>query len=513
MNLTRRTFLGSSAVAGISLFDPNIVLGADKTLTIALPNNPSTLDPMQISNHDAMAISNAVFENLLEVDLDGNVGPSLARAMPEISEDQTVFKFDLRDDVVFHDGSKFSAEDVKYSYEYMLDPKNKSARRTLFSPIQEIVIESPTRIVFKMKHPYRPWFQYMTKFMGIFPKGSRDKIGDEGFKNNPVGVGTGPGSFVEWKQNDYVELKKHANYWRKGVPAWDRMVAKIVPEDAARVAYLMTNQAQIISAPPPREFERLKTAPGIATGSKVAIGGMWFIQTNTKRAPFDDINFRKAVSCAIDRQKIAKDVFYGLMDPTAVPAPSTVSYHNADAAKTLSYDPARAKEFLAKSKYATNAEFELLVPSTPYLIDSSDAAVVMQSQLAAVGIRMRITGMEMPQILSRCIAGTQVASLLPLMGPSDPTFIIQICYTADQIMSKSSGYTSAALDEAIKESYKHQDAAKLDPIYKKIQAILAEDCPNVWLGFVGVSNAWRADIKNFKPNTGLTIWTRDVQFG
>ena len=60
---------------------------------------------------------------------------------------------------------------------------------------------------------------------------------------------------------------------------------------------------------------------------------------------------------------------------------------------------------------------------------------------------------------------------------------------------------------------KYQDAAKLDPIYKKIQAILAEDCPNVWLGFVGVSNAWRADIKNFKPNTGLTIWTRDVQFG
>ena len=136
MSLTRRSFLGTSAVAGISLFDPYIVLGADKTLTIALPNNPTTLDPIQISNHDSMAVSNVVFENLLEVDLDGNVGPSLAHKMPEISDDQTIFKFDLRDDVVFHDGSRFSAEDVKYSYEYMLDPKNKSARRTLFSPIQ-----------------------------------------------------------------------------------------------------------------------------------------------------------------------------------------------------------------------------------------------------------------------------------------------------------------------------------------------------------------------------------------
>src|SRR5262245_38380861 len=115
MNVTRRSFLGTGAVAGISLLDPHIALGADRTLTIALPNNPSTLDPIQISNHDSMAVSNLVFENLLEVDLDGNVGPSLAHKMPEISDDQTIFRFDLRDDVVFHNGAKFSAEDVKYS--------------------------------------------------------------------------------------------------------------------------------------------------------------------------------------------------------------------------------------------------------------------------------------------------------------------------------------------------------------------------------------------------------------
>ncbi|MGJ5203398.1 ABC transporter substrate-binding protein [Bradyrhizobium sp. HKCCYLR20261] len=513
MHLTRRSFVagGAAAIAGVSLFDPDLALAADRTLTIALPNNPSTLDPIQISNHDAMAITNAVFENLLEIDLDGNVVPSLARAMPEISDDQTVFKFDLRDDVVFHDGSPFSAEDVKYSYEYMLDPKNKSVRRSLFAPIQEIVIESPTRIVFKMKSPYRPWFQYMTKFMGIFPKGSREKLGDNGFKTAPVGVGTGPGAFVAWKQNDYVELKRHDKYWRKGVPAWDRLVARIVPEDATRVAYLMTNQAQIISAPPPHEFERLKTVPGIATGSKVAVGGMWFLQTNTKRAPFDDVNFRKAVSCAIDRRKIAREVFYGLMDPSAVPAPTTVSYYNAEADKAVGYDPAKARDYLSRSKYAANAEFELLVPSTPYLFDQSEAAIVIQSQLAEVGIKMKITAMEMPQILSRAMAGTQVASALPLMGPSDPTFIMQICYTADQIMSKSSGWTSAALDDAIKESYKYQDPAHLDPLFQKMQAILAEDCPNVWLGFVGVANAWRAEIKDFVPNTGLTIWTRDVK--
>lgn len=513
MDLSRRLLLTTgAAVSAAALLDPKIALGADRTLTIALPNSPVTLDVIQSSNHDAMAISNLIFENLLEVDVEGNVGPSLA-AMPKISDDALTFTFELRDDVMFQNGQKLTAEDVKYSYEYTLDPKNKSIRRTLYQPIKEIVVESPTRVVFRMHQPYRPWLQYMTKHMGIFPKGSREEKGDEFFKSTPIGVGTGPGIFVDWQKDNQIELKKNPTYWRKGVPAWDRLIAKIVPEDASRVAYLRTNQAQIISAPPPRDYVQLSKEPGIQTGSTVAIGGIWFMQLNNRRPPFDDVNFRKAISCSIDRKTIAKDVFYGLMDPTASPAPTTVAYHNKEADAAISYDPEKAKDYLKKSKYADKAEFELLVPSIPYLFDSRDAAVVMQSQLAQTGITMRIPQMEMPQILARALAGTHGATLLPLMSSSDPTFVIQICYTANQLMSKSSGYTNPSLDAAITESYKYTDAERLNPILKRIQAILVEDSPHVWLGFVGVANAWRSEVKNFRPNTGLTMWVRDVALG
>ena len=127
MTLRRRSLLAAGpAIAGISLLHPGVALAADKTLIIALPNNPATMDPMQTSNHDGMAVSNAIFENLVEIDLDGIPVPCLARAMPKISDDQLTFTFDLRDDVVFQNGAKFTAEDVKYSYDYMLDPKNKS---------------------------------------------------------------------------------------------------------------------------------------------------------------------------------------------------------------------------------------------------------------------------------------------------------------------------------------------------------------------------------------------------
>ncbi len=511
MILTRRTLVHASALAFTRLLDPGLAFAADKTLTIALPNNPATLDPIQTSNHDGMAVTNAIWENLLEVDLDGNVVPSLAHKLPEISDDALTFTFDLRDDVRFQDGQPLTTEDVKYSYDYMLDPKNRSIRQTLFSPIHEITVESPTRIVFRLSHPYRPWLQYMTKFMGVFPKGSREKHGDAAFRSKPTNLGTGPAIFVDWQQDSQIELKKNPNYWRKGVPAWDRLIVKIVPEDATRVAYLMTGQTQVISSPPPRDFVRLKKTPGIEAGSKTAIGGMWFMQTNTRRPPFDDINFRKAVACGIDRKAIARDVYYGLLDASATPAPTSVSYYNADADRAVSYDPEKAKAYLAKSKYAGKPSFELLVQSTPYLFDVKDAAVVMQSQLAAIGIDMKMTAMEMPQILARNTAGTQTASILPLMAPSDPTFLIQLCYIPGQLMSKSTGYTNPDLTAAIDESYKYTDSARLDPILKKIQAILVADSPNVWLGFIGIADAWRNDVQNFKVNTGLTIWVRDLK--
>ena len=81
-------------------------------------------------------------------------------------------------------------------------------------------------------------------------------------------------------------------------------------------------------------------------------------------------------------------------------------------------------------------------------------------------------------------------------------------------MSKSSGlHQSRRSTRRSRKATSYTDAARLDPMLKKIQAILAEDCPNILLGFVGVANAWRNEVKDFKPNTGLTIWMRDVQFG
>ena len=163
---------------------PSLAIGADRTITLALPNNPANFDPAHQANHDTMACSQVVFENLIELDTDGNIQPMLAKEW-SVSDDGMTYTFDLRDDVYFHNGQKMTAEDVKYSYDTVRDKKYKLRRRSLWTPIKEVVIESPTRIRFDMEFPYNDLPKLMTKYMGVWPKGSREpgQPGDAAGKN------------------------------------------------------------------------------------------------------------------------------------------------------------------------------------------------------------------------------------------------------------------------------------------------------------------------------------------
>ena len=137
----------------------------------AIPSNPVTFDPVNAANHDAMVVSQTIFENLVQVDIEGKtVQPQLAVALPTISTDRLIYTFDLRDDVFFQNGQRFSAEDVKYSFEYVIDPKNHALRQPLFNRIKSIVVESPTRVRIELSEPYRPCAFLFDQIYGDFPE-------------------------------------------------------------------------------------------------------------------------------------------------------------------------------------------------------------------------------------------------------------------------------------------------------------------------------------------------------
>jgi peptide/nickel transport system substrate-binding protein len=513
--MTRRSFLrtsilGTSAAATTLLMGKWSVEAGEKVLTVAIPGDPFTFDPVNSANHDAMVVSQTIFENLIEVDFDGNLRPQLAVSMPEISKDQLTYTFDLRDDVYFQNGQKFTAEDVKYSFEWMLDPKNKAMRRKLFNKIKRVVVENPTRVRIELSERFRPWMYYLTKYMGIFPKGSREKHDDLFFKSSPKGVGTGPGIFVEWRHNDYIKLKKNPNYWQKGLPRWDSLVVRIIPEDSVRVAYLLTGQIDITSAPPPKDFVRLKEMAGVKGGTKPCMGGWLYLMTNTKKPPFDDLHFRKAVSHAIDRKPIAERVYYGLVDPVAIPAPPRGWWFSKKANDLNDFDLEKAKEHLRKSKYPNGVEFEMMIPASPYLIDTKEAAIVIQSQLAPLNIRPRIQLTDKATLDQIFRAGNQVSILWVWMSPGEPTYMIKLLYSIHGAQWGGSGWENSEFEKTVLESYEETDQEKLKPIFDRMLTILAKESPHVWLGFVHAANLWRDNVKGFEVNQGLTMRLREV---
>ncbi len=481
------------------------------TLTVALSNNPITCDPINMASHDSEILSQTIWENLVEFDVNGVLRPQLAKALPAISPDKLTYTFDLRDDVMFQNGQPLTSEDVKYSFEYMLDPAHKASRGSLFNRLSHVETDGPHRVHVILKTPYAPWTSFLTKFMGIWPNGSRDKLGDDYFRLTPVGVGTGPGIFEEWRPNDYVSFKKNPNYWQKGLPHWDRLVVKIVPEDSTRVAYLLGGQADIIGAPPPRDFARLKARKGISGAARVTNGGWCVMLQNNAKAPFDDVNFRLAVAHAVDRKTIADKIYYGLVEPSAIPAPSSSWWYDKGADDKLSYNLELAKSYLAKSKYATSgAAFELVTSAEPYLLDTNDCAVFLQAELAKIGITVTLKKATFSVVNPMITRGDYQCAIVNYMSPGEPTYMVTVSCTPGQFLSKSVNFENPKVTELLNKAFAEEDQAKLKPVYAEMLNVLADNSPVTWIGFFDAANLWRDRVKNFKVSQGLTIDVRNV---
>jgi peptide/nickel transport system substrate-binding protein len=508
----RRALLQATAAA--SLVTLRTARADDSgTLTVGLSNNPLTCDPINMASHDTQLLSQTIWENLVEYDINGNLKPQLAKALPQVSADKLVYTFDLRDDVEFQNGQKFTSDDVKYSFEYMLDPAHKAARAPVFSRLSHVETDGPYRCRVVLKEPFSPWIYFLTKFMGIWPKGSRDQFGDSYFRLTPKGVGTGVGIFEEWVPNDYVSFRRNPNYWQKGLPHWDRLVVKIIPEDATRVAYLLTGQVDIIGAPPARDFAKLETRKGIHGEARPTLGGWTVLLTNNARPPFDDVEFRRALGHAIDRKTLAEKVYFGLVEPSAIPAPASSWWFDPTANEMLAYDPAQARAHLAKSKYANNPEFELLISSDPYLLDCKDAAVYIQSELAKLNIKANIRMEQNSVVQSSMIGGTYHANLANIMSPGEATYFIANNFIGNGFMDRTSGgVDDPVVRQLMARIFAEDDQEKLKPIHAELLRHLAGQAYYCWLGYFAAANLWRDRVKNFRPSLGVTINVHDASF-
>jgi len=383
--LTRRDLLKSAATLGAAAaLSPALGSSAHaqttqkRELIVAQGGDISTFDPHISTSANDIRISFNVFDNLTSRHADGKLHPGLATEWK--LQGQTTWAFKIRRGVKWHTGDAFSAADAKWSLERTYDPAHKTRVNTVFSTIDRIEVPDATTLLIHTKKP-DPLLPARLAFYGgqIVSKKYFEQVGADGFRSKPVG--TGPVKFVSWTKDDRLVLEAHGDYWG-GKPDFDRMVMRAVPEMAPRVAGLLKGEVDIITQLPPDQGERVNSNASTRVAGAL-YAGLYVIAVNSKVKPLDNPLVKQAMSLAIDRDLIVKELWRGRGIVPSGPI-AKGDNHFDPSLPSLAYNPKEARERLKKAGY--KGEEVVIETTSGYMANDKPMAEAIVAMWRDAGI-------------------------------------------------------------------------------------------------------------------------------
>ena len=451
------------------------------TLTIALSAEPPGLDP---TTSPAATIKRVVHHNLLEgllkVGRNGRVAPALAKSY-SISKDGKEYIFVLHSGIKFHDGKPCTSEDVKYTFERLLDPKTAAPYRMFYEPIESIQVVDPTTVKFKTKkYDSNFLFNLARGDAVIVPKQAVDRL-----KSAPVG--TGPFKFVEWTRGDSVVMAKNPDYYIKGLPYLDKVTFKFIPDPSAQLAALRAGDIDVIAydlapenVPALEKDPRFKVSKGNTTTDVI-------MAMNHSKKPFSDPKVRQAITLAIDRKAVIQGAVAGYGTPIGSHMDPTSPYY-VDLSNLYPYNPEKAKQLLAEAGYPNGFEAVLKLPE-PYAYARRSGEVIAD-ELSKVGIKLTLEVIQMGQWIDRVFKNADYD--LTVMGHAEP-FDIEI-YSRPNYYFR---YNNPKFQELFKKAEEEMNEGARKKIYAQAQRLLADDFVNVYLFIYPALPAMKKEVMNW----------------
>jgi peptide/nickel transport system substrate-binding protein len=314
------------------------------------------------------------------------MAPSLAESW-SASEDGLSYDFVLRRGVKFHNGDPVTAEDVKFSFERY----RGNSQEMMKSRVAEVETPDPQHVRFKLKEPWPDFLTFYAVASGagwVVPKEYVKKVGEDGFKKAPVGAG--PYKFVSFTPGVELVLEAFDQYWRK-TPSVKRLVFKVIPEEATRLAALKNGEVDIVYSIRGELAEELQRTPGLTLKPVFPPAPFWlyFPEQWDPKSPWHDERVRRAASLALDRKSINEALTLGLSKLTGNSiVPDIFDFYWQPPAPV--YDPDKAKQLLAEAGYSKGFD------AGEYTCDGSysNLGEAVVDNLQAVGIRVRLRPLE-----------------------------------------------------------------------------------------------------------------------
>ena len=325
-------------------------------LNIGIPVEPETLDPGDAVYVQEQFILMNIFDSLLSISPEGELFPALATAW-EPNADYSEFTFTLREDVTFHDGTPFTADAVKASFDHInSDAVLESGGKSLLQDhayVETVVVDDYT-VTVKFGASYPLFLRDAARqWLSISSPAALDEFGAD-YGRNPVG--TGPFKFVQWDAQSQIVLERNDDYnWgpefagHEGPAYLDQIVFRILPEAATRLTAFETGEILIAGEPPALDAIALAESGSAAIQTFAQPGIPAILMINATKAPTDNVNVRKAMILAVNQEELAQTAFQELGLPAySVVSPTTWAYDEA-AASLYSYDPEEAARLLEEA--------------------------------------------------------------------------------------------------------------------------------------------------------------------
>ncbi|MDB5056543.1 MAG: putative extracellular solute-binding protein family 5, partial [Chloroflexi bacterium] len=317
---------------------------ASNTLTIGWSIETKTLDAAGNAQNPDIWVMVNIYDQLIRIGPDGTtLTPDLATSW-NVSKDGTVYTFHLRPNVVFQDGTKLTASDVKFCLDRARGPKQLWS--WTLGAIKNVAAPNPSTVTITLKHPWGPFLSDVALFdTGIYPQAYFKKVGASGLASHPIG--TGPYAFDQWQKGQYLRLKKNTRYWDAAKYPMQAVEYDLIPNDNTRLLKVQAGELDVDNVLPYNLIAQVQGNGSAQVQINKSTETNYFT-FNTKMKPFGDIKVRQAISHAINRAAIVKAVLYGHGTPANSFLPAGAIDYNPNI-PVPTYDMALAKKLLSQS--------------------------------------------------------------------------------------------------------------------------------------------------------------------
>jgi peptide/nickel transport system substrate-binding protein len=498
MRLVRR--LALIAGIGLTVFslasEPALAQRRGGTLVQITQPEPPSLGSYISTANPVGQVASKIYDGLLEYDFDLKPIPSLAESWT-VSDDGKTVTFRLRSGVKFHDGQPMTSADVQFTFMEVLKKVHPRGINT-FAEVTAIDTPDAQTVVFRLNRPAPYMMAALSGYESpILPKHifSQGDIRTHQNANRPIG--TGPFKFVEWRRGEFVRLDRNADYWKPGLPYLDRIVVRFIGDTGTRAAALERGEAHIagFGAVPYNDVKKLEALPNIqiVTRGYEMLSPVVELMFNTRRAPFDNVKVRQAISYAIDRKFVIDNIWFGFGKPTNGPISSNFAPTGLYSADVTNYNVPdgieRANRLLDEAGFPRRADgirFEITHDITPYGEEWRRFGEYTQQALARIGIKANLRYEDVATWLKRIYTDYDYeVSSNHLFNLADPVLGVHRAFHSrfirpGTVFVNGVRWSDPRADELMDRATIETDPKKRAELYAEIQRIVVAAAPLAW---------------------------------